>query len=152
MIDSDSAVSFIISTIHITIDHEIKITAVIDIQQFNIMLQSGITEITVCTSAEIKNIHKFSGVRRISPESTFLCKCRHTAIFIGKHRNCFVPDSERDPIICDHRLLRIKYLICTALEIQKHDSVIGITKPVKICYIIVFCTAIFIGSFNLIFQ
>ena len=152
MVDSNATISFICSAVHVTINHEIQIPTVINAQQLDIMFYSGVTKISIWFSAEIKDIYKFAGIRCISPQGTFLRKSSHTAIFIGKHRDIFVPDSKKQPIICDHCLLRIKYLICASLKIQQHNSGIRIAKPVKIRYIVILCTTVFVGCLYLIFQ
>ena len=140
------------SAVHISINHEINITVVRDIQNLDIMLYPRVTKITVFILAEGKNLHKLAGIRCVAPQISILRKCSHTSLFVRHVIHIFAPDSQNKPTVTDHRTRRGKNLRCRTLKIQKADSCLIISHSVKICYKIIFGVSIFIRCCDLIFN
>ena len=151
MISTDSLISFMCSTVHISVDNKINISFFADTYDLDVMLYSGITEIAVLCLAEAEYLCHFSISRGIRPQISLLNKDNDRSIVICHIFYIFVPDAKDQTIIFKHRKLRIKYLICRTLEIQKKNSRI-ISHSVKFFYIINLQLSLIILRRNLIFQ
>ena len=152
MVDPNAAVSFMRSTVHISVDHKIHISVIIYIQKLDIMLHSRITEIAVITLAECKNLYEFAGIRCVTPQISVLRKCSYGSLFIRHVIHVFAPDSQKKSAVADHRKRRIKDLRCRTLKIQKTDPRLIVTHPVEICHQIIFCISVFIRCGDLVFN
>ena len=144
MINSNTTVTFICTTIHVAINHKVHISIVLHTQKLDIMLNSRISEITLCILAECEYFYKLTCIWYITPKISVLRKYCHASVFICKIIYIFASDSQKKSTVADHRKRRIKNLGCRPLKIKQSDSCLVITHSVKICHKIVLCISIFI--------
>ena len=152
MINTNAAVSFMISAAHISINHKIHVAVFFYAKKLDVMVHICISGIAVNISAKAEYVHKFTAFRRIGPQLAFPDKGHYRSVFVCHVGDILISNSKKQAFIADHRKLRIKDLMGRSCKIKKHNTCFRITHSVKICHIIIFCFSFIIGSHDLILQ